>query len=82
MNMHRADRDTNIAQVAARITGLGLTDAQVRAINARQGWSFDVRYPSTSYVRDNDFTRVKGLKLLETDLHDAILRTKDWSARR
>lgn len=35
MNMHRADRDTNIAQVAARITGLGLTDAQVRAINAR-----------------------------------------------
>lgn len=62
------------------IDGLGLQGAELergaRRINSGEGWNFDVRWVDQEYLTDQEWTRVKGIRLIEKDLAKAIDRAK------
>ncbi len=76
----RTAAEQDIEQVAGIIYDNGLSRARAEAYNARDGWTYEVRYDYQDYTDGNSYTRVEGRSLTAAALTDALALADTWRA--
>jgi len=74
----RTERQQDIEQVASLIAEADLTPARAYAINGGAGWTYEVRYDSTSYLNPTDYSRIEGRSLSPGELGQAVALAVGW----
>lgn len=80
----KSERNQNVEQVAAIIAeypwayDFDSAEQFARQQNEGAGWSFECRYPGE--VPGNNYARVEGLRLSESDLTLALRLAAEWDS--
>jgi hypothetical protein len=75
---HRTRSNQTIEHVAGLIYDGLLTGSEAHELNARAGWSFEVRWCDQEYPNDRSYTLVEGARLSGEDLQKAIDLAATW----